>query len=185
ASGMAQVAAQDVQRAVDLRGAIAAPLQPGPQVLFLHAVVIGPLGPVAQVLVAQIVAEQRDHALLRRTFRFADPVHAPSPSNSAIIAERDPPYSRIARTASSASSTMAAGAFSMRLNVRARASTVRVWSHRITPWVEVPLPIKVTLNPFSRDAAPPWVIGATSSRPDALLKASADSTSTGRVPRIS
>ena len=94
-------------------------------------------------------------------------------------------YSRIERTASSASATTAGGARSILLNVRARASMVRVWSHSTMPWVLVPEPMRVTLKPVSREALPPWVIGATNSSPDALLNASAERTSAGRDPRIS
>lgn len=46
----------------------------------------------------------------------------------------------------------------------------------------MPAPIRVTPKPVSRDAVPPWVIGATSNKPEALLNASAESTSTGCDP---
>jgi hypothetical protein len=42
-------------------------------------------------------------------------------------------YSRMDRTASKASCTTCGGAFSNRSKVRARASTVLVWSQRMTP----------------------------------------------------
>ncbi len=60
--------------------------------------------------------------------RLRLPAHRITPPDPAATG-----YSRMARTASSASCTTWAGAFSKRLNALALASTVRVWSQRMMP----------------------------------------------------
>lgn len=56
------------------------------------------------------------------------------------------------------------------------------WSQRTIPVVRVPAPSRETANPATRAKLPPEVMGTTIGTCVTLLKASGDTTSTGRVP---
>ena len=70
-----RLGAQLVQRDADLRRGVAAPGQPGGEQPFLDVAVAVAVGPVAEVAVAQLVAEQGDDAVLRGAFGLADGAH--------------------------------------------------------------------------------------------------------------
>ncbi len=94
-------------------------------------------------------------------------------------------HSKIAASFASTSSTISSGAPSTLTADRASRSTDRTWSHRITPVVLIPVPESDTVNPWNRAKSPPLVIGTTRGTWVRRLKASEETTSTGRRPRCS
>ena len=91
-------------------------------------------------------------------------------------------YSKIGVSFASTSSTISAGMLSTLRALREPKSRARGWSHRTTPVVFVPAPVKDTVKPAVRAKLPPLVIGNTTGVFVSRLKAEADTTSTGRVP---
>ena len=67
--------AQLVEGHADLRRGVAALRQPGREQPFLDVAVAVAVGPVAEVAIAQFVAEQGDDAVLRGAFGLADVAH--------------------------------------------------------------------------------------------------------------
>ena len=70
-----RLGAQRIDRAADLRRAVAAFRQVGREQPFLDVAVAVAVGPVAEIAVVQFVAEQGDDAVLRCAFGFADVAH--------------------------------------------------------------------------------------------------------------
>ena len=70
-----RLGAQLVERRADLRRGVAALRQPGREQAFLDVAVAVAVGPVAEVAIAQLVAEQGDDAVLRGAFGLADGAH--------------------------------------------------------------------------------------------------------------
>ncbi len=70
-----RLGAQLVDGAADLRRGVAALGQVGREQPFLDVAVAVAVGPVAEVAIAQLVAEQGDDAVLRGAFGFADVAH--------------------------------------------------------------------------------------------------------------
>ena len=70
-----RLGAQLVQRDADLRRGVAALGQPGREQLLFDVAVAVAVGPVAEVAVAQLVAEQGDDAVLRGALGLADGTH--------------------------------------------------------------------------------------------------------------
>jgi hypothetical protein len=77
---------QLVQGDVDLPGAVAVPGQPGREQAFLDVAVAVAAGPVAQVAVLQLVAEQGNDAVLGGTFGLADGAHMISSTAGNLVA---------------------------------------------------------------------------------------------------
>src|SRR5580704_447946 len=70
-----RLGAQFVDGAADLRLAVPAPGQIGGEQPFLDVAVAVAVAPVAEAVVAEFIAEQRNDAVLRRPFGLADAAH--------------------------------------------------------------------------------------------------------------
>lgn len=104
--------------------------------------------------------------------------HPVSPASSS-------PRPKIAPKRSSTSSSRLAGILSPgveRAPLRMRQSIAFTWSIWITPVVCVPVPCRLTANPFPREAFPTVVIGAKKVKPVRLLNWKADRHNAGCFP---
>ena len=75
AAVVVRLGAQLVEGAADLRRGVAAPGQVGREQPFLDVAVAVAVGPIAEVAVAQLIAEQSDDTVLRGPVRLADVTH--------------------------------------------------------------------------------------------------------------
>jgi hypothetical protein len=91
-------------------------------------------------------------------------------------------HSKIGASFANTSSMIVGGMFSSLRALREARSRARGWSHRMTPVVVVPAPVKDTAKPAVRAKPPPLVIGNTTGVLVSRLKAVGDTTKTAVFP---